>query len=185
MCLMLLFSLFGMLDALQGSATGGQIALCVVAFILGIAGGIGLGLLFYKLEKLGAAILAGALGFFLGSTLYNLALFWAYNVYLYFIFSILCALLCAFLAWKFFEHILIVGTAILGGYSLIRGISMFAGHYPSEVEMISQLANGIRPQVDGYFYIYMAGLAVAVVAGIIVQNKFQTKKNIDDYYKIN
>lgn len=50
MFLMLLFSLFTMLDALQVSdPSGGKIALTVVAFILAIAGGVGIGLLFYKL----------------------------------------------------------------------------------------------------------------------------------------
>lgn len=50
MFLMLLFSLFTMLDALQVSdPSGGQIALTVVSFILAIAGGVGIGLLFYKL----------------------------------------------------------------------------------------------------------------------------------------
>lgn len=108
----------------------------VVAFILGIAGGIGVGLLFYKLERVGAAILAGAFGFFIGSTLYNLALFWAYNVYVYFIFSIIIALLFAFLAFRYFTSILIWGTAFFGAYVLVRGISMFAGHFPSEVLII-------------------------------------------------
>ena len=144
--LMLLFSLFGMLDALSVSnPSGGKIALTVVAFILGIAGGIGIGLLFFKLERLGAAILAGAFGFFVGSTLYNLALFWAYNVYVYFAFSIIIALVFAFLAWRYFENILIFGTAFFGAYVLVRGISMFAGHFPSEIEIISQLSNGVKP----------------------------------------
>lgn len=135
---------------------------------------------------MGAAILAGAVGFFLGSTLYNLALFWAYNVYVYFVFSIVIACLCAFLAWKFFHQILIFGTAILGGYALVRGISLFLGHYPSEIEMITQLANGVKPQVDGYFYIYIAGMVVAFVLGAVVQTKFQNRKNVEDYYqKIN
>jgi len=168
MLLMLLFSLFGMLDALEGNASGGKIALCVVGFILGLAGGIGCGMLFFKLEKLGASILAGAFGFFVGSTLYNLALFWAYNVYVFFIWSILIAVLFAFLAWRYFDKILIFGTALLGGYALVRGISMFAGHYPNEVEIISQLANGIKPHLDGYFYIYLGGIIVAFVLGVVV-----------------
>ena len=45
---------------------------------------------------------------------------------------------------------------------------MFAGHFPSEIEMITQLANGIKPEVDGYFYIYLAGILVAFVLGAVV-----------------
>ena len=93
-------------------------------------------MLFYRLQKLGAAILAGFFGFFVGSTIYNLLLFWAYNVYVFFIFSIAIALICAYLAWKFFHQILIFGTAFFGAYVLVRGISMFAGHFPNEIEMI-------------------------------------------------
>ena len=60
---------------------------------------------------------------------------------------------------------------------------MFLGHYPSEIEMITQLGNGVKPQVDGYFYIYIGGMIVAFVLGAVVQTKFQNRKNVDDYYK--
>lgn len=119
----------------------------------------------------------------LGSTLYNLILFWAYNVYVYFIFSILIGLVMAFIAFKFFESILIWGTALFGAYILVRGISMFAGHYPNEVEIIKQLSHGIKPDLDAYFYIYLAGIIVAFILGVVVQKKFQEPKKIEDHYQ--
>jgi len=41
-------------------------------------------------------------------------------------------LIAAFLAHKFFDHALIISTSFIGAYALIRGVSVFAGHYPNE-----------------------------------------------------
>jgi hypothetical protein len=43
-----------------------------------------------------------------------------------------CALF-GYLTFVLFERVLIFGTALIGSYSFIRGISMFAGHFPSEI----------------------------------------------------
>jgi hypothetical protein len=174
--LMLLFSVIGWLDALNGDASGGSIALTVISFLVGAAGSVALGVLLFKLEKIGATILAGAVGFFVGTTVYNLFFFWVNNVYVLVLVDVAFVALFAFLALRFFEKILIFGTAFLGAYGLVRGISLFAGHYPNEIEIFQKLINGIKPDLDGYFYIYLVGILVVFVIGVVVQTKVTAKK---------
>ena len=45
---------------------------------------------------------------------------------------IICGIIVCLLAVLYFDYIIIVGSSIVGAYSLIRGISIFAGGYPSE-----------------------------------------------------
>lgn len=71
---MLLLSVFGMLDGL--SKEHGSIALAVLGFIIGLGLAVLAGYLLFKLEKIGATLIAATCGFVLGTTLYNLVFFW-------------------------------------------------------------------------------------------------------------
>lgn len=46
---------------------------------------------------------------------------------------IISSLIVALLAVKYFEYIAIIGAAIGGAYSLVRGVSIFAGGFPNEI----------------------------------------------------
>jgi hypothetical protein len=171
--LMLFFSVIGWLDALNGE---GKIALTVVSFLVCAAGSVAIGYLLFKLEKIGATILAGSVGFFVGTTIYELFFFWVNSVYVLILVDTAFAALFAFLAFRFFESILIYGTAFIGSYAFVRGISLFTGHYPNEIEIFQQLENGIKPELDGYIYIYLVGILVVFVIGVVVQKKYTAKK---------
>lgn len=51
----------------------------------------------------------------------------------------LSAVICGVLTYRFLERGMIVCTALFGSYAMVRGISMYAGHYPSEFELIDDL----------------------------------------------
>jgi hypothetical protein len=134
LALLLFFSVIGWLDALAGEGKG-NVALTVVSFLVSAALAVLAAWFLFKLEKIAATILAGAVGFFVGTTVYNLAFFWVANVYLLIGLDIVFVVAFAFLAWRYFDNILIFGTAFLGAYALVRGISLFAGHFPNEIEV--------------------------------------------------
>jgi hypothetical protein len=134
LALLLFFSVIGWLDALQGDGKG-NVALTVVSFLVSVALAVLAAFLLFKLERIAATVLAGAVGFFVGTTVYNLAFFWAANVYVLVAFDVVFVVLFAVLAYIYFERILIWGTAFLGSYALVRGISLFAGHFPNEIEV--------------------------------------------------
>lgn len=94
-----------------------------------------------KFFRIGILVAGGWGGVALGLILYNTfvykidgsskAAFW--------IFMILMALVFAFLSFKFCWPAIIVATSIAGAYSFIRGISVFAKGYPSELEIIQMI----------------------------------------------
>lgn len=103
-------------------------------WILGgsIAAGIIVGLILSCFVKLGAAILAAWGGYCLGLIFYEGVLFHAHQEWLFWVFTIACALICFVLAFKVFDEMCILGTVALGCYSLVRGVACYAGHYYNE-----------------------------------------------------
>ena len=99
--------------------------------------GIFAGLILAYLVRLGVGVLAGWGGFCLGLILYNLVLykidnsakiaFWSFTIGI----GVVSGLLSLWLFW----HAIIIATSISGSYALIRGISMFAGGFPSEMDI--------------------------------------------------
>lgn len=138
-----------------------------VCFILGCI----VGLLLAKLSKLGVAIIAGWGGFCLGLILYNSFMykldgdkrivFWIFNISM----AIIAGVLSIFL----FDHAIIISTSIVGSYAFIRGISLYAGGFPDELDLIKMLEAGDGASIDPRFYGYMAGFLVASIICIILQ----------------
>lgn len=91
--------------------------------------GLLVGWLFIKLAKLGAFVLAGWGGFSLGLLLYNAFLYKINSQAFFWCFVIGLALICGVLALFFFDHVLILATALAGAYMTVYGIGLVAGHY--------------------------------------------------------
>jgi len=170
LCTMLLCSVVGMMQSMEGNGRG-HIGLTILAFIISGAVGVAIGWLLKSMIKIGACVLGGVAGFFLGFTLYNFALAWTENIYILIALSFGLAIALAYTAFKHFNAIVIFGTSLIGSYSFIRGISIFAGHYPNEVMIFNQLSNGVKPELDGYFYLYFSGIVVMFVLGVVYQHK--------------
>lgn len=147
LCLMLLCSVMGMLTRLEGNDKG-SIPLVVLAFVGSAALGAAAGFVLAKLLKLGAMVLGAFAGFFLGSLIYNLAFYWSHNIYALCALSFGTAIIVACIAFKFYDIIIIFGTALIGSYAFVRGIANFAGHYPNEIVLYGELANNIKPTLE-------------------------------------
>lgn len=99
-----------------------------------IAGSVVVGLLvgfiFMKISKLGAFVLAGWGGFCLGLLIWNTFLYLCStsNV-LFWCFCVGCGIVVGILAIIFFDHIIILSTALAGAYIFVMGIGMVAGRY--------------------------------------------------------
>lgn len=57
--------------------------------------------------------------------------------------AVVFALITAFATYKFFDHIFIVCTSLLGSFLLVRGIGAYAGHYYSISVLESMISEGI------------------------------------------
>ena len=92
---------------------------------------------------IGAAILGAIGGVFVGIALYNLLFFYsAPNTYLLTALCVFGAIIMAFLSFHFYDAIVILSTAFVGSYTLVRGSSLFIGYFPSEYGMIMKFAEG-------------------------------------------
>lgn len=89
-----------------------------------------------KLFFYGFMVLGFIAGYFLGNIFYNLVLIgWVKSTGLFFASTFLFAFIGAFLCYKKRDNLAILTTAFLGAYSLIRGISVFAGGFPNEITL--------------------------------------------------
>ena len=101
--------------------------------------GLIIGFIMYRLQRIGAAILAGWGGFMLGLLLNETVLYKAESEILFWCVGIACGIVCALLTFVIYNHIIIISTAFMGAYFFWRGISLYAGGYPNEFELIKQV----------------------------------------------
>lgn len=178
---MLLFSLMGLLNGLESSKA--SIALTVIMFLVALALGVLLGFVLFKTIRAGACVLGGVCGAFGGVTFYQLVLSSVDSFWLLLVLSITAAAAGAYLAYVAFDQALIITTGIIGAYGFVRGISLFAGHFPNEIKTFEQLANGAVPQLPYQFYLYLAAIVILAVLGIVFQNKRKNESDADDEYQ--
>lgn len=131
-----------------------------VVLACAILGGLIVGYLLARFIKVGAAILAGWGGFTCGLLLNEAVLYRVESEVLFWCTCSILALIAAFLSYKFFEHAIIISTAILGSYFLIRGISFYAGHYYNEFQIAQLAKEGLIDQIDPWFWAYVGGFFV-------------------------
>jgi len=132
--------------------------------------------------KLGAAILAGWGGFMLGLILNEAFLYTFELVWLFWTANVVCALVCAVLTFKIFDHMMIFSTAVIGSYGLVRGVSCYAGHYYNEFVVIELLKSGAIDQVDPYYWGYVGGFVVFAIIGSWYQFRMMPKKKTTHPY---
>lgn len=118
----------------------------VVAIIVGCF----VGWLISKLEWLPPCILGGTLGYIGAMVLYQVMLKYIHSnpVAVYWVTLIVCVAIGATLGWFFAQHIIIIGTAFIGAYAFIRGISFMAGGFPDERQVIELIGKGEWTQVS-------------------------------------
>jgi hypothetical protein len=135
---------------------------------LSIVLGFVLGWLCTKVLTIAAALIAGYGGFMLGVMINEMWLYIYHSQALFWCVCVGLAIVCAILAFIFFNQVVIVSTAFLGAYFLMRGISAFAGGFPPAFQLIEQVKAGVVVNIDPAFYGYLAGMFVVAIIGSIV-----------------
>lgn len=172
--ILLLASVTGGLDALQsgGSPTGGAIALAVFVFVLALGLAVLAGWFIYKIERIGITLLGAAAGFLGGFLLYTFVFIqWAQSSILLGALAVIGAIVLGWFTWKFQRLLVVYLSAFIGAYSFVRGISTFAGHYPSEVALYGQISSGTYTGLEWQFYLYLASILVLGILGAVFQIK--------------
>ena len=107
-----------------------------VVIACSIVVGLIVGFIFMKISKLGAFVLAGWGGYCLGLLIWNsfLYLTTSSNV-LFWCFTIGCGVVIAILAIIFFDHIIILSSAMAGAYVFVAGIGYVAGRYQNPYQV--------------------------------------------------
>jgi len=80
-----------------------------------------------------------------------------------------CGIVSFFVALKIEKTVVIIVTAFIGSYSLIRGVSLYAGGFPNESELHNEISDGAVDwdTFDKKFYIYLGAIFVSTCIGII------------------
>ena len=86
------------------------------------------------------------------------------------------------MAYFFNKFIIIFSTSFIGSYCFIRGISLFAGKFPDEFQVMDLTTEGETEQLKELLtwevYVYLAAMLVLCVISIVLQFKFN--KDDDD-----
>jgi len=163
-----------------------------VCFVVSMIGG----LLLAKFFRIGVLVAAGWGGVTLGLILYNTFIYQidGSSKAAFWISLIVMGLVCGIAGFYFCWPAIIIATSISGSYAFIRGISLFAGGYPSELEIINYIKEGQITKMPGSFYGYMAGFLVLSIIFMVWQfrqygledesGKGGQKKYVHHYHKM-
>lgn len=95
-----------------------------------------------------------------------------------------CGIVVGLIALKA-QNIVVMGcTSFIGAYSIIRGISLYVGEFPSEGSLQDMIEKGILTW-DNFpkaFFAYLAGIVVIFVASFYYQYKHDKKSDKKEKY---
>jgi len=174
----------GMLNYIDPNLSGGSVFLVILSFLLSIGSGVGVGILLKKFFLIGFVILGGFCGYLLAGLIYSLVFIsWVNTSALLIIMQILFIAGAAFACFKQKEHLSFFCTALIGGYFFIRGISMYVGNYPNEIQMYQDIENGTA-QFTMAFFGYLIGMVVMTIIGTIYQERTHKEHNHEHFEKV-
>lgn len=161
-----LFKRLGMLDYIDKSAlVSGNLGLTIFAFALaiGIAGLAGH--TSSTFQPLGKLFLGALAGYFFGSFVYNLFfIFWNKALVTLIVCQAVFTLVGGYLGYKLRDGFTIISTAILGAFATVRGISIFAGGYPTEFDLYKDITSG-NAKPDVILFAYMGSMVALFALG--------------------
>lgn len=166
------FLLFSYLQITYTSVSFWVIIVCT------LLAGLLVGYFIAKVKVIPVVILGGFLGYLLGNFTYQFLLKYINSnpQVVYWITLIVCIAALAAVAWFFASHIMVLSTSFIGAYALIRGISLMAGGYPDERQVIDLIQNGetdqLKTMLNGTVYAYLISMLVVAVAGAVIQYKY-------------
>jgi hypothetical protein len=157
---------------------------------LAVSGVIGalLGFVVAKYRRVGIFLLACWGGACLGLLLNNAVMRYAESEALFWIVICACGLAAGVLSCFLYVIVAIASTSLAGSYALVRGVSIFIGHFPNELTIIQEIKNGIIPKTDWHFWAYLACVLVLAILSFFLQWKTRPerkngKKKNGEYYR--
>ena len=75
--------------------------------------------------------------------------------------------IAAVVSMIFFDYAVIWGSAVFGAYVFVRGISIFAGGYPSEFDIAMSITNKSLSETTWTFFLYLVAMIVLAVISIV------------------
>jgi len=150
-----------------------------VVLIISLLVGSVVGILLAKVSRAGVAVLAGWGGLCLGLIMYSAFLYKSQSEAVFWVTIIGFACLFAALSFFIFDLIIIASTSLIGSYSFVRGISLYAGGYPNEFTLAELLRQGLFQEISYAFYGYLVAIAAFFIFGVFVQMKIRAK-DIED-----
>lgn len=134
-----------------------------------VAISLGLGYVVMRLRKWGIAVVAAWGGVMLGFLITTA--FVVANQYAYYAIIIISGGVCFGLALKIETAVICGITSFVGGYCLVRGVSLYAGGFPAETQLHEEISSGAVDwqSFDKRFYIYLGAIAVATGLGFYKQ----------------
>jgi len=147
-----------------------------VAFALIALVSAGLGALLVKFRKYGIGIFGGWGGVMIGFVVTTT--FAVSNQYAFYAILVAGALGMFYITIKVEKTVIILLTAFIGAYAFVRGISLYAGGYPSESELHDELEAGVITwdQMPKTYYAYLGGILVVFLASAVYQFKHNQSK---------
>lgn len=144
----------------------------VLAF--GAVGGALFGMVCASFVKLGCFLIGawvGASSGTMGYDLFFVEIIGLVDKYAFWACVVLGVILGGLLTFYLFEHTLIVGSAIFGGYALMRGLSVFIGGFPNEILLYSEIEAARKISMPTLFYVYLALYIVFAIGFFVFQER--------------
>jgi hypothetical protein len=163
--------------------SGASDAVLWVVLVIGCVIGAIVAFFISKYNKLIFGVVLGALsGYFLGQMLY-ISFFSSIktNPTLIKILTYAATIIVLILfAYLFINVIIIFSTSFIGAYAFVRGISFFAGGFPSEATVIDYIERkeyeALKELLTWKVYVYLSAIVVCFIIGLIVQFKLNAEK---------
>ena len=120
-----------------------------------------------KFRKYGVGLFAGWGGVMLGFVVTTT--FAVQNKYAFYAIIVAGAVAMFLIAIKVEKTVIILLTAFIGSYAFVRGISLYAGGFPSETELHDELEAGLITwkTMPKTYYAYLGGILVVFIASAI------------------
>jgi hypothetical protein len=148
---------------------------------LGIGAGVGYAA--QKWSRMGVLILGVSCGAIGGALLYTL-IFYHFSsgnpLLVIWLCIAFCSVVAGVICMVFFDNAIIFGSATMGAYLFIRGVSTMAGGFPSEFVIYENYKSGTISQVPFSFFVYVFAMLVATFISSCMQ--IQHRKGHEDSY---
>lgn len=139
--------------------------------------GLCVGACLVSCQDVGAAVIAGTAGASVGVLITQAAMITSSMAHWGIVGA--CAVGAVILACVLKDIIRIVVTSFIGSYMAVRGISLFAGHYPDEFQLAREIEGGYMKwdNFDKIFFAYIAGILVLTILSACFQARHSQNKS--------